>query len=117
MRVLNSGDEAYRVMLDEIRGAKSCIAMTSYIFRDDVAGCEFADALIEASQRGVKVRVLLGGVGAGYFFITILHRMRADGVHCERFLHTWLTWRMPFINMRNHRKVPVVGGASPLPAA
>ena len=110
MRVLNSGDEAYGVMLDEIRGAKSCIAMTSYIFRDDDAGREFSDALIEASQRGVKVRVLLDGVGAGYFFIPILHRMRAGGVHCERFLHTWLPWRMPFINMRNHRKVLVVDG-------
>ena len=56
------------------------------------------------------MRVLLDGVGAGYFFIPILHRMRAGGVHCERFLHTWLPWRLPFINMRNHRKVLVVDG-------
>lgn len=110
MRVLDNGDEAYGVMLDEIRGAKNCIALTSYIFRNDAAGRQFADALIEAAQRGVKVRVLLDGIGAGYFFIPILHRMRAGGVLCERFLHTWLPWRMPFLNMRNHRKVLVVDG-------
>jgi len=26
------------------------------------------------------------------------------------FLHTWAPWRMPFINMRNHRKLLVVDG-------
>ena len=110
MRVLNGGDEAYGVMLDEIRRAKTCIALTSYIFRNDAAGREFSDALIEAAQRGVKVRVLLDGIGAGYFCIPILHRMRAGGVSCERFMHTWLPWRMPFLNMRNHRKMLVVDG-------
>ena len=27
------------------------------------------------------------------------------------FLHTWLPWRMPFLNMRNHRKLLVVDGS------
>ena len=58
---------AYPAMLAAIRGAKHCIAMASYIFRDDAAGQEFADALIAAARRGVEVRVLLDGVGAGYF--------------------------------------------------
>ena len=107
---LRDGDEAYPVMLQAIRDAQHCIGLTSYIFRNDDAGREFADALIEAARRGVKVRVLLDGIGAGYFFIPILRRMRAGGVHCERFLHTWLPWRMPFLNMRNHRKVLVVDG-------
>ncbi|MES2471808.1 MAG: phospholipase D-like domain-containing protein [Pseudomonadota bacterium] len=110
MTVLDSGDEAYGVMLEAIRAARHCIGMTSYIFRDDDAGQEFADALIEASRRGVKVRVLVDSVGAGYFFTPILHRLHAGGVPCERFLHTWLPWRMPFLNMRNHRKVLVVDG-------
>lgn len=110
MRVLDCGDEAYPVMLDAIRSAQNCIALTSYIFRNDAAGQQFADALIEASQRGVKVRVLLDGIGAGYFYIPILRHMRSGGVACERFLHTWLPWRMPFLNMRNHRKVLVVDG-------
>ncbi len=32
-------------------------------------------------------------------------------MRAERFLHTWLPWRMPFLNMRNHRKLLVVDGA------
>jgi cardiolipin synthase len=109
---LEGGDNAYPAMLTAIAGAQRCIAMASYIFRDDAAGRQFSDALIAAAQRGVMVRVLLDGVGAGYFFSRELLRMRAGGVMVERFLHTWLPWRMPFLNMRNHRKLLVVDGST-----
>ncbi len=108
--VLRDGDEAYPAMLDAIRQARHGIALASYIFRDDAAGGEFVDALIAAHRRGVAVRVLLDGVGAGYFVSGILIRLRRAGVPSARFLHTWLPWRMPFLNMRNHRKLLVVDG-------
>ncbi|MBW8708937.1 MAG: PLDc N-terminal domain-containing protein, partial [Alphaproteobacteria bacterium] len=108
--ILEGGDAAYPPMLAAIRDAKHCIALSSYIFRNDVVGQEFADALIAAARRGVKVRVLLDSVGAGYIFPSIFYRMRRGGVIIARFLHTWLPWRMPFLNMRNHRKLLVVDG-------
>jgi cardiolipin synthase len=110
LQVLEGGDQAYPEMLAAIRGAQHCIAMTSYIFRNDAAGQEFAEALIAAAQRGVKVRVLLDSVGIGYFYPRIYYRMQRGGVVAARFLHTWLPWRMPFLNMRNHRKLLVVDG-------
>ncbi|HEX4028113.1 MAG TPA: phospholipase D-like domain-containing protein [Rhizomicrobium sp.] len=109
--VLEGGDKAYPEMLAAIRAAKHCIAMSSYIFRDDAAGQEFAQALIEAVKRGVAVRVLLDSVGAGYIHPEIFYRMQRGGVKAARFLHTWLPWRMPFLNMRNHRKILVADGA------
>ena len=48
------------------------------------------------------------------FFPRIYHRMRRGGVTAARFLHTWLPWRMPFLNMRNHRKLLVVDGSAGL---
>ncbi len=111
VEVLEGGDAAYPAMLAAIRGAKHCVAMASYIFRDDEAGQEFADALIEAASRGVQVKVLLDGVGAGYFLNGIHGRLRRGGVDVASFLHTWLPWRMPFLNMRNHRKFLIVDGA------
>ena len=36
--------------------------------------------------------------------------MKRAGVRAARFLHTWVPWRMPFVNMRNHRKLLVVDG-------
>jgi len=110
LAVLEDGDGAYPQMLAAIGAAQSSIAMASYIFRNDEAGRTFADALIAAQARGVEVRVLLDGVGTGYLFAPILRRLRRGNVRAARFLHTWLPWRMPFLNMRNHRKILVVDG-------
>lgn len=111
LSVLEGGDAAYPEMLAAIAGAKKCVAMTSYVFRDDEAGNAFAYALIAARARGVEVRILLDSVGIGYVYPVIYHRMRRGGVDAARFLHTWLPWRMPFLNMRNHRKILVVDGS------
>ncbi len=107
---LNGGDEAYPQMLAAIAAAGRGVVLASYIFRNDQAGHAFADALIAAKARGVEVRVLLDGVGVGYLFSPILVRLQRGGVPVRRFLHTWLPWRMPFLNMRNHRKLLVVDG-------
>ncbi len=109
--VLQGGDAAYDAMLKAIGEAKRCIAMASYIYHDDAAGRAFSDALIAARDRGVEVRVLLDGVGSGYFFSAALHRLKMAGIVADRFLHTWMPWRMPFLNMRNHRKLLIVDGA------
>jgi len=109
-QILQGGDEAYPQMLAVIGSARHCIAMSSYIFRNDAAGQMFADALIDAVRRGVKVCVLLDSVGVGYIYPEIFYRMRRGGVRTARFLHTWLPWRMPFLNMRNHRKILVADG-------
>ena len=110
MEMFQGGDAAYPAMLAAIAGARHCIALASYVFRNDAAGRAFSDALIAAHRRGVVVRVLLDSVGIGYFFPAILYRLRAAGVRVDRFLHTWMPWRMPFVNMRNHRKLLIVDG-------
>jgi cardiolipin synthase A/B len=109
--ILEGGDQTYPPMLEAIRGAKKCIAMSSYIFRNDATGQAFVDALSQAAGRGVLVRVLLDGLGTGYLYPGIYYRMKRSGLTAARFLHTWLPWRMPFLNMRNHRKVLVVDGS------
>lgn len=108
--VFQGGDAAYEAMLKAIGEARHCVAMASYIYRDDAAGRAFSNALIAARDRGVEVRVLLDSVGIGYFFPAALHRLKRAGIVARRFLHTWVPWRMPFLNMRNHRKFLIVDG-------
>ncbi|MEO9166886.1 MAG: PLDc N-terminal domain-containing protein, partial [Aestuariivirga sp.] len=62
---LHDGNDAYPLMLAAINSAKTTIALTSYIFRSDKIGHEFIDALANAVQRGVLVRVLIDGFGGG----------------------------------------------------
>ncbi len=105
------GDEAYPAMLAAIAAAKTSVALSTYIMRDDEAGGRFIDALSAARQRGVAVRVLLDGIGSGYFRCPAAARLAALHVPVRRFLHSPLPWRMPFLNLRTHKKVLVIDGA------
>lgn len=110
LELLENGDAAYPQMLDAIANSKVSVALSSYIFAHDRIGSIFADALIRAHRRGVLVRVLVDGIGSGYFRSPLFHLLSAAGVPVARFLHEWAPWQMPFINLRNHKKVLVVDG-------
>jgi cardiolipin synthase len=108
--MLRHGDEAYPSMIAAINGAQCSVALASYIFRADSVGTDFIDALARAVARGVAVRVLIDGFGGGYFRSATYHRLRRAGVPVARFLHSPLPWRMPFLNLRSHRKILAVDG-------
>ena len=108
--LLRNGDEAYPKMLAAIDGARISVALSSYIFRADAAGTRFIEALIRAHQRGVAVRVIIDGIGGGYFLSRAYRRLRRAGVSVARFLHSPLPWRMPVLNLRSHKKLLVVDG-------
>ena len=108
--LLRNGDEVYPAMLAAIKAARTSIALSSYIFRADTAGVAFIAALIEAQTRKVDIRVIVDGVGSGYFHAPAFVRLRRHGIHVARFIHSFLPWRMGFLNLRNHRKILVVDG-------
>jgi cardiolipin synthase A/B len=108
--VLRNGDEAYPKMIAAIEAAEASVALSSYIFRADDAGGGFIDALIRARRRGVEVRVLIDGIGGGYFLSPTYERLRQNDVRVCRFMHSPLPWRMPFLNLRTHKKILVVDG-------
>lgn len=109
---LEHGDEAYPAMLAAIRGAATSVALSSYIFRNDAVGRAFIAALAEARDRGVAVRVLIDGVGGGWLYCGAARRLRAAGVPTARFLHSLRPWRMPVLNLRNHKKLLLVDGTT-----
>ena len=110
VQLYNDGDEAYPPMLAAINAARSSVGMSSYIFRDDAWGGRFIAALAEAQARGVAVRVLIDGIGGGWVRSAAYHHLRGLGVPAARFLHSPLPWRMPFLNLRSHKKILVVDG-------
>jgi cardiolipin synthase len=108
--LMRNGDSAYPVMLAAIDSAERSVGICSYIFRDDEAGLPFIEALIRAHRRGVQVRVLIDGIGSGYFRSGTHTRLHDAGVPVDRFLHSYVPWKTPFLNLRNHRKLMVVDG-------
>ena len=110
VQVYQNGDEAYPPMLAAIAAARDSVCLSSYIFRTDSWGSRFTDALAGAHRRGVAVRVLVDGIGGGWLLSRAYHRLRRQGVPAACFMHSLLPWRMPFINLRSHKKVLVVDG-------
>ncbi|AZW11987.1 cardiolipin synthase [Bordetella bronchiseptica] len=111
VRPLAGGDEAYPAMMQAIREARVSIAMQSYIFDCDPIGREMAQALVEAQQRGVQVRVLIDAIGSKYSRPPIIRTLVRGGVRTARFMTNPLgVMRMPYANLRSHRKILVVDG-------
>ena len=85
--------------------------MQSYIFDNDPIGREMAQALIEAHGRGVQVRVLIDAIGSRYSRPPIVRMLARGGVPVARFMTNPLgVLRMPYANLRSHRKILVVDG-------
>ncbi|TVP60070.1 MAG: cardiolipin synthase [Halomonadaceae bacterium] len=110
IRPLKNGDQAYPAMLEAIHGARQSITLSTYLFANDATGRDFVRALGDAVRRGVAVRVLVDAVGMRYSWPTIARHLRRERVPFARFLPTRTPLAMPFMNLRNHRKLLVVDG-------
>ena len=111
VKLLRGGGEVFPAWLAAINAARVRISLEMYIFSDDVIGRRFADALMAAAHRGVRVNLMYDFVGcretpAGFF-----QHMRAGGVHTVAY-HRHRFWRPRFWQLlrRNHRKTLVCDG-------
>jgi cardiolipin synthase len=110
IKMLKGGDETYPAMIEAIKHAQRSIALQSYIFDHDTVGKELAQALIDAHQRGVQVRVLIDAVGAKYSRPPITALLRNAGVHTALFIQPVIGIRLVYANLRSHRKLLVIDG-------
>lgn len=110
--MLRGGNQAYPEMLNAIAEARHSIALATYIFRPDRLGIAFVDALAAARARGVEVRVLVDAIGSGYFLSPIAQALRKANIQVDRFMLDERPWRMPFVNLRNHKKLLILDGTT-----
>ncbi|MCX5589653.1 phospholipase D-like domain-containing protein [Alcaligenes endophyticus] len=110
IQVLAGGDMAYPAMLEAINQAQHTIALQSYIFDNDPMGKKFVHALAEAHDRGVEIRVLIDAIGVKYSHPPIHGLLRRKGIRCALFMTNPLGMRMPYANLRSHRKILIIDG-------
>lgn len=79
-RIFFSGDEYYKDLLEGIKQAKFSIFMEVYIFSQSAMGERFCQALCDASDRGVSVKLLLDGFGSLSFIGAYEDRLKAHKV-------------------------------------
>lgn len=109
VEALLNGDEIFPSMLEAIRGAKNTITFETYIYWSGSIGRAFTEALVERSQAGVRVHLLIDWVGSGKMEEAYLEQMRAAGVRIEKY-HPLEWYTVERLNNRTHRRLLVVDG-------
>jgi cardiolipin synthase len=111
VKLLDHGQPAFDAIIEAIQGAKHHVHVEEYIFRDDRLGRELLDAMIERARAGVKVRLLVDALGS-FGNWRLISRLRKAGGEGAIFMPLLPWFKATFPNMRNHRKIIVVDGAT-----
>ncbi len=104
------GDAAYTAMLEAIEEAEDYVYLVTYIFNGGDIGAKFIQALGEAAQRGVDVRLMVDGMGQFYSWSRSWRQLKDQGVQVIEFMPLSFFPPKVSINLRNHRKVLVADG-------
>ncbi len=97
------GEDIFPAMLEAIAGASDSVRLETYIYSDGRLGRLFADALLAAAQRGVRVSVLIDAFGSWSLPENYFDALVAAGGHVHRF-NRLTFWRFA---VRDHRKLLV----------
>lgn len=108
--LLQNGDEIFPALLNAIRAAKKSLNFEAFLFDSGKVGSDFRDALSERARAGVRVRVLLDGVGASSKLDNDdVETMKRAGCRFA-YYHPTRAWRIDKLNRRTHRRILVVDG-------
>ena len=107
--LLLNGDEIFPAQLAAIRAARTSIDDAQYFWSEGAVGGEIAGALADRCRAGLRVNVLLDGVGALGMPAEHLATLRQAGCRVETF-RPLARWSVRRHNHRNHRRILVVDG-------
>jgi cardiolipin synthase len=103
--LLRNGVEIFPAMLEAIDEAAQSVDLLTYVYWSGDIAVRFADTLSRAATRGVRVRVLLDGVGALPMDRSLIATMESSGA-LVRWFRPARRWFRPWeASHRTHRKV------------
>jgi len=111
IHLLEGGQEYFAALMVAVDGAHHHVHLETYIFDFHGAGADVAETLVRAAQRGVRVRVVVDGVGSRALSEDWRQRLLQAGVDWRVYspLNT-LGLLIPSRWRRLHRKLCVVDG-------
>ncbi len=108
IQTLVNGDETYPAMLEAIANAKQCIYLMTYIFNTDKFGRKFIEALKNAQEKGVVVKVIVDGIAYMYSLPTASKLLKKAGIDSVKFNTSSLIPPSIGFNLRNHKKLLLI---------
>ncbi|RKF20470.1 cardiolipin synthase [Alginatibacterium sediminis] len=110
LQLLVDGDATFDHIIEGLRGANHYVLFQFFIIKDDGLGRRIRDALIDCSQRGVKVYLLFDEVGSYALDSSYLNTLNKAGVKVATFNKKGNIRKRFQVNFRNHRKNVVIDG-------
>ncbi|MBX3021482.1 MAG: cardiolipin synthase [Bdellovibrionales bacterium] len=112
IELLGGADAAFPRLIADIDAAKESLDMEFYIWSDGGRADLFGEALIRASQRGVRCRVLVDQMGSDRFLKgEMARRLKEGGVDLRAALPSgFLRSLIARPDLRVHRKIMVIDG-------
>jgi cardiolipin synthase len=108
MELCLTGEDAYCKLVEMIEGAQRSIYIAIFIFAEDEVGFDILERLCRKASRGIKVRLLLDGVGSLKTSHTFLEPLVSCGGRYEFFMPVFRRPLRGRTNLRNHRKIVII---------
>lgn len=108
VELFNNGKEKMEALLADISTARHFINLEYYIISDDCIGRQLAEALMERSKAGVKVRIIYDSVGSFKTSGKYFRRLKEAGAEAYPFFNVAFPPFGTRVNWRNHRKICVI---------
>jgi cardiolipin synthase len=111
VRILVDGPQTHAAMRDAIARATDHVNLGTYIFEDDALGAQIAALLIAKRARGVRVNLMVDGVGSISTPRSFFESLEKAGIAvCLYNPVNPMPLNLLRANNRNHRKILVVDG-------
>jgi len=110
LAIHHDGGDALRALRALIEAAKGSLDLCTFLLGRDVLGDEIATLLMRRAREGVRVRLLIDGVGVYLGGHPNLKRLSSAGVHVALFVSPIRSALRGRTNLRNHRKMVIADG-------
>ena len=111
LRLLVDGEQTYTAILEAIANATHHIHLEYYIYDPDEIGMTLRDLLIVKAREGVKVRLLVDGIGSSRLKKAFIYPLVQAGAEFAFFHKPHISQLMkPLVNLRSHRKIVICDG-------
>lgn len=109
VELLQSGEPFFAANIKAIVEARQYIHFQTYIIDEDETGQRIIDALVKASERGVRIYMLLDAFGTKYFSSEFINKIENSGILLRFFSPVFITKGFQ-MSLRLHHKVLLVDG-------
>lgn len=110
MKIHANGEEAFADLIELIDKAETSIDIETFVLTADATGKAILDRLTKRAGEGVRVRLLVDGLGSYPLSWWSLRKLRKAGGTVKFFLPIWRFTLLNRSNLRDHRKIAIFDG-------